>query len=145
MGIFSKDVEAVGIAANNIFKGVESIIDASFTSKEEKATALARLAKLQVESKEEENKQITTRHANDMKSDSKLAKNIRPYTLIFTLGVISLLAGIDGNVGSITIKETYITLFASLLMLQFGFYYGSRGVEKIAEKVSDVFKKRKDK
>jgi hypothetical protein len=37
----------------------------------------------------------------------------------------------DGNFLEFTIKPAYIDLFQALLMLVFGAYFGSRGLEKI--------------
>lgn len=79
--------------------------------------------------------EITARHEADMKSDSWMAKNVRPLTLIYLIAVVSVLALTDGNVGEFAIRSEYITLFTGLLTLVFSFYFGSRGIEKVMETV----------
>ena len=89
--------------------------------------------------------QRTERLKIDMASDSSLSKNIRPGSLAYLLIVVTVLALFDGNIviGSyhFDIKPSYITLFTDLLKLAFAFYFGSRGIEKVAQMVSGVMKK----
>jgi len=66
-----------------------------------------------------------------MSSDEPLAKRVRPYSLIYLLVVVSLLSFTDGNLLSFTVKEVYIELFQSLLLLVFGAYFSARTLEKI--------------
>ena len=79
----------------------------------------------------EQEKGITKRWESDMKSDSRLSKNIRPISLIFlTVCAIALIVadsmGIDFNV-----KETWINLLSTLLVSVYVAYFGSRGAEKV--------------
>ena len=71
-----------------------------------------------------------------MKSDSTLTKMIRPLSVIFTTLVISALAITHGNFGDFVVDESYIVLFKNLLILQYGFYFGSRGIEKVVETIN---------
>jgi len=128
----------------NIFKGgfvkdAGDAIDKIVTSDEERLTLKNELAKITTMHEEKMQEfagkyetELTERHKSDMQSDNQLAKNIRPASLIFLLVVVCILAVTDGNLGEMAIKESYIDLFASLLMVAFGFYFGGRSLEKIS-------------
>ena len=84
----------------------------------------------------------TKRHDADMKSDNWLSKNIRPGSLVYLLVVLTVLSITDGNIqwtfedGAVwkfTINSEYIQLYKALLVMAFGFYFTSRGVEKVAD------------
>jgi hypothetical protein len=74
--------------------------------------------------------EVSKRHESDMKSDNWLSKSIRPLSLIFTTVMVTLFAMTDGNIGGFAIKPEYISLFQSLMLAQYAFYFGSRGMEK---------------
>jgi len=94
-------------------------------------------------------RELTKRMELDMKSDSWLSKNVRPGSLVFLLGVVTVLAVTDGNISfdwtttelgvevvknyTFSIKNEYIELFKALLITAFTFYFGSRGFEKVAK------------
>jgi hypothetical protein len=74
--------------------------------------------------------EITKRWQSDNKSDSSLAKNVRPLSLIFltiSLIVFILLDGFDINFG---VDSGWIDLLKSLLITVYVAYFGSRGAEK---------------
>lgn len=74
--------------------------------------------------------EITKRWESDNKSDSSLAKNVRPLSLIFltiSLIVFILLDGFDINFG---VDSGWIDLLKSLLITVYVAYFGSRGAEK---------------
>ena len=74
--------------------------------------------------------EITKRWESDNKSDSTLAKNVRPLSLIFltiSLIVFILLDGFDINFG---VDSGWIDLLKSLLITVYVAYFGSRGAEK---------------
>ena len=78
-----------------------------------------------------EAQELTKRQQADMASDSWLSKNIRPLSLIalfcaYIMFALMSAAGIDTN-------EQYTMLLGQWGQLAFGFYFGSRGLEKIAE------------
>lgn len=92
-----------------------------------------REAALHEENMEQE---LTERLRLDMKSDSWLSKNIRPMTLIFMTVVVSLLAfsTIFSGVLSaeqISMVKDWIPFFQTVMLTIYGFYFGSRGFEKI--------------
>jgi len=74
--------------------------------------------------------EITKRWESDNKSDSSLAKNVRPLSIIFltiSLIVFILLDGFDINFG---VDSGWIDLLKSLLITVYVAYFGSRGAEK---------------
>jgi hypothetical protein len=87
------------------------------------------LAELQADMNEQNN--ISERWKADLSSDSWLAKNIRPLSLIaifsgyFIFAMMSAF-GMDAN-------EAYVTLLGNWGMLVFGAYFGSRSLEKVAQ------------
>lgn len=127
---------------NKIIDSVGNAVDKLVTSDEERIALKNELisAKLAAEREAKEleldfEKELSSRHALDMKSDDVWSKRIRPGSLIYLLIVVTMLALTDGNIGwgeyLFQIKDSYISLFEGLLMLAFGFYFGSRGVEKV--------------
>ena len=121
-------------------KQIGEAVDSLVTSDEEKMKLKKELVRIQAEAAQEAERiglqyeqELTERHKADMASDAWLPKNIRPLSLVFLLGVVSILAFFDGNVGQFSIKEDYIGLYENLLLLAFGFYFGSRGVEKVVK------------
>lgn len=114
------------------------LVDKLIPDPEAKAKAQLDLAKLAQEGKladiqadVAEQQELTKRHQADMASDSWLSKNIRPMMLIalFTAYVGFAL----GSVFDLDTKTAYVDLLGQWGMLAFGFYFGSRGAEKVAE------------
>jgi len=134
--------------------GVDKIIDSTgkaidsiVTSDEERLRLQNELVAIQVKAKADSEalaantetkleEELTERLKSDMTSDEPLAKKVRPLSLIYLLLVVSLLAVTDGNLSydtwHFTVGAEYIDLFKALLLMVFGFYFGSRGLEKIA-------------
>ena len=106
----------------------------------------AQIRKAEVDLRAETNAQdnVSKRWTADMSSDSKLAKNIRPITLIYLLLVVSFFAFLSG-VSSFTAPDVYIDLFAELLKLAFAAYFVGRSVEKGIEITGKYKQKREDK
>ena len=134
--------------------GVDKIIDSTgkaidsiVTSDEERLKLQNELLSIQLKAKADaealaantETKlegELTERLKSDMSSDEPLAKKVRPGSLVYLLIVVSILAVTDGNLSydtwHFTVGKDYIELFKALLLMVFGFYFGSRGLEKIA-------------
>ncbi len=117
-------------ATKGILQGANDIIDNVVTNKEEKAKLKNELTKILIENANVQEQELSKRLQYDMVSDSWLAKNIRPLSLLFTTLFIFGISLTDGNIGSFTINTTYIDLFKSLLMVQYSFYFGSRALTK---------------
>jgi hypothetical protein len=133
----------------NIFSGgidkvigsVGKVIDDLHTSDEEKLILkdkmideMNRFSEVQLNAIADYDKEITSRHANDMKSDSWLSKNIRPLTLAFlTLSTVLLayLTIFRLPVEKVDLLKPWTTLLTTLDVTAFTFYFGSRGIEKI--------------
>lgn len=94
-----------------------------------------RLAELQADNIEAQ--ELTKRLQADMSADSWLSKNIRPLSLIvvfFAYFLFAMMSAYGHNA-----NETYVSLLGQWGMLIFSFYFGSRGMEKIA----DIWSKKK--
>ena len=79
----------------------------------------------------QEQQELSKRHTADMASDSWLSKNIRPLSLcaLFAAYIMfALMSTFDMDT-----NESYTMLLGQWGQLAFGFYFGSRGLEKIAE------------
>lgn len=72
---------------------------------------------------------VTSRWTADAGTDSWLAKNIRPITLVYILTAYLALAFSDG--AGFKVAEVYVTLLGQWGMLVMGAYFGGRSLEKI--------------
>jgi hypothetical protein len=116
----------------------EKVLDRVLPNPEAKAQALAELAKLEQQGKlaelqadNIENQELTKRQEADMASDSWLSKNIRPLSLValfFAYIIFAIMSAFGINT-----NDNYTMLLGQWGQLAFGFYFGSRGLEKIAE------------
>jgi len=111
-------------------------IDRLVTSDAERIQLKNELVKIQLDSASKADeidleyaKQVTTRHENDMKSDSWLSKNIRPLALTYILVMYSLLSISSGF--SFEVTPSYVELLGNWGMLIMSFYFAGRTVEKI--------------
>lgn len=86
-------------------------------------------AKIDAEVKFQEN--VTERWKADMGSDVKLAKLIRPVTLIALMSMFMITMMIDSmdNV-AFTVKDSYVDLLQILMLTAFGAYFAGRTIEK---------------
>ena len=114
------------------------LIDKLIPDPEQKAKAQLELAKLAQEGKladlqadMTEMQELTKRHQAGMASDSWLAKNIRPVMLIALFSAYIIFA--TASIWDFETKTAYVELLGQWGMLAFSFYFGSRGMEKIAE------------
>ena len=117
--------------AAELVKGVGGVIDNLHTSKEEKLAAEAKIKALIAEHEAKMEQNITDRWAADMKSDSWLAKNIRPATLAFLVISTVLMIFIDAGTINFTVEEKWTDLLQLVLITVIGAYFGGRSAEKI--------------
>jgi hypothetical protein len=80
---------------------------------------------------EVEQTNLTQRMQADMASDSWLAKNIRPLTLIYILVAYLILAILDA--ATLDIADSFVELLGQWGMLVMSFYFGGRTLEKIMD------------
>ena len=78
---------------------------------------------------------VTERWKADMGSDVKLAKLIRPVTLICLMGMFIVTMFIDSmdNV-AFNVKDSYVSLLELLMLTAFGAYFAGRTIEKKSKK-----------
>ena len=116
----------------------EKLIDRLIPDPAAKADAQVKLMEMaqkgelaQIEADMREQEELTKRHTADMSSDSWLSKNIRPMALIAIFAAYFLFAMMSAF--GHNANENYVALLGQWGMLIFSFYFGSRGMEKIAE------------
>lgn len=143
MGFSLSDIFSSG--ASTLVSTLGEAIDKVVTSDEERlnmknqAAIIAGevMSKTQAAAMREEEER-TTRHTADMKSDSWLSKNIRPGILLFlTVSTVLMVAFACFSSSISTDKLPMIQALLSgvlmpLLLSAFGFYFTSRGAEKMA-------------
>jgi len=117
--------------ATELVKGVGGIIDNLHTSKEEKLAAELKIKQLVSDYEIEMEKQITSRWEADMKSDSWLAKNIRPLVLAFLVVSTVLMIFIDAGTIKFIVEPKWTDLLQLVLITVIGAYFGGRSLEKI--------------
>ena len=122
-----------GGAGGSIAEKISGIIDKHTFSKVEKAQFEKEMEQIFIKAELDLEKEITSRHANDMASDSWLSKNIRPMLTIFSLILYTLFAVMDGNIGEFNIANQYVDLLGQIVIMSLGFYFTSRGIEKTAK------------
>ncbi|HEY9122845.1 MAG TPA: hypothetical protein VIO15_00795 [Bacteroidales bacterium] len=116
--------------ATGLIKAVGEAIDRNVTNQGEKLALYNELQKILNENE----KELTARHAADMASDSWLSKNVRPLTLI-TLLLLYLLFALFDAINAVHIAKAYIDMLEELTMLVMAFYFGSRGIEKVSRNI----------
>ena len=111
------------------------VLDKFIPDPEAKAKAQKELLQMQQEGKlaelnadNIEAQEITKRQQADMGSDSWLSKNIRPLSLIALFFAYIIFAVMSAF--GINTNDNYTMLLGQWGQLAFGFYFGSRGLEK---------------
>ena len=116
-------------------------------TEEQKAQFAAKEAEMQVaiagmlaQLGQSQEAELTKRLQADMASDSWLSKNIRPLVLVFLLVMYTIFAGI--SIGDNDINPIYADMLQDMLMAAFGFYFVSRGIEKVTDKIAAAWGKK---
>ena len=112
---------------------VSNILEAIGGSKELTAVEKEMLVK-ELEQDVIEMQEVTKRWESDMSSDSWLSKNIRPLSLAFLTISLFIYIILDSSLDNFKVDTEWVSLLGNLLMLVYGAYYGSRGLEKIRKK-----------
>lgn len=74
---------------------------------------------------------VTERWKADMNSDVKLAKYIRPVTLICLMAMFMVTMVLDSlDYLPFNVKESYVSLLEILMLTAFGAYFAGRTIEK---------------
>lgn len=136
-------------ATAKIVDSVGQAIDRNVTTDHERLQielkvqeVLAGLQEQVIKANELEQQEITKRLEADMHSDSWLSKNVRPMALVFlTLAVTAIAVwtlsedyAIDSPM--VDVLGIWVDLFTAVMLAVYGFYFGSRGLEKITTALS---------
>lgn len=78
---------------------------------------------------------ISTRWTADMSSDSWLAKNVRPLSLVVVFGAYFIFA--TGSAFGFNVNQAYVELLGQWGMLIMSAYFGGRTLEKIMDRKKD--------
>jgi hypothetical protein len=137
----------VSAGASSLVDSIGNAIDRNITSDEERLKIEAAVQKelnhlqaliLQANSLEQE--QLTKRLQSDNRSDNWLSKNIRPLSLIFVTAIVSgvFIGTVFGELDESQVEalQMWIDLWTAVMMTMFGFYFGSRGLEKISDAIA---------
>ncbi len=127
MGVF----DAITSGATGLIKAVGEAIDRNVTNQGEKLALYNELQKIL----NEQERELSARHAADMASDSWLSKNVRPLTLI-TLLLLYLIFALLDAINIMHVSSAYINMLEELTMLVMAFYFGSRGIEKVSRNIT---------
>lgn len=133
MGFFSNLFSS---SASTLVDSVGKAIDDNVTSDEErlqlrnalttiKEDALIKAKELELEA----DKEITKRWTSD--NEHLITRLVRPVAYGWILILFSALVLTDGNFGEFTIREAYIPVIETLMLVMTGAYFASRGLEKI--------------
>lgn len=133
-----------------LFKTASNLIDNLHTSEEEKLNAKRALEeqfqsfkKTQLDAQAAYDAEITKRHSSDMMSDNWLSKSARPvvlWVLTATLILFAVATTFWLPATQTAILKAWLPILGSLVGLVYTFYFGSRGMEKVA----DIRKPRKE-
>jgi len=75
--------------------------------------------------------EVSTRWRSDLKSDSRLAKNVRPIVLLSCLAFLFLVILLDAfDALNFTLSDSWLNLLEVLVFTVFGAYFAGRTVEK---------------
>ena len=75
---------------------------------------------------------VSARWAADMSSDVKLAKLIRPLTLLALMSMFMLTMVFDSvDTLPFNVKDSYVSLLEILMLTAFGAYFAGRTIEKV--------------
>jgi|TARA_R100000231_G_C5306367_1_gene159097 hypothetical protein len=127
--LFSKLFGGAGL---DIADKIGGLVDKFVRTKDEKAEFEKQMTQVFMQHELDLEKEISARHKADMSSDSWLSKNIRPMITLFSLAIYTIFALLDGNVGSFNLQNQYVDLMGQILSYALGFYFTSRGLEKIS-------------
>lgn len=123
----------VNPALGNLIEGVTTPAEAlaEITKANIPTDDKIRLQTVMIEAQQAEEAELTKRHQADAMSDSWLSKNVRPWTLIWCIGIFSL-AGILDSIETIPfhINDGWNVTFRQIMTSVIGFYFGGRTIEK---------------
>ena len=120
----------LSLLSGSLIKDVGNVLDNLTTSKEEIGKVKNEIQKLMLDAEAKMQKEVSSRWAVDMASDSWLSKNVRPMTLIFLVVSTVLLVIIDAGFIDFEVKDNWVGLLELVLITVIGAYFGGRTFEK---------------
>ena len=116
--------------SGGVIKEVGNVIDKLTTTEEERLEVKKQIQQILEDADSKAQEEVSRRWEADMKSDSFLSKNIRPFILIYLTVIFTSLAFFDGNIGEFALAKEYIPIFQTLLVTVYGAYFVGRTWEK---------------
>ncbi len=116
--------------SGGVIKEIGVVIDNLTTTEEEKLEIKKQVQQILEDADTKAQVEVSKRWEADMKSDSFLSKNIRPFILIYLTVIFTSLAFFDGNIGEFALAKEYIPIFQTLLVTVYGAYFVGRTWEK---------------
>ena len=116
--------------SGGVIKEIGNVIDKLTTTDEERLEVKKQIQQILEDADAKAQVEVSKRWEADMKSDSFLSKNIRPFILIYLTVIFTSLAFFDGNIGEFGLAKEYIPIFQTLLVTVYGAYFVGRTWEK---------------
>ena len=116
--------------SGGVIKEIGNVIDKLTTTEEERLEVKKQIKQILEDADTKAQVEVSKRWEADMKSDSFLSKNIRPFILIYLTVIFTSLAFFDGNIGEFGLAKEYIPIFQTLLVTVYGAYFVGRTWEK---------------
>jgi hypothetical protein len=116
--------------SGGVIKEIGNFIDKLTTTDEERLEVKKQIQQILEDADTKAQLEVSKRWEADMKSDSFLSKNIRPFILIYLTVIFTSLAFFDGNIGEFGLAKEYIPIFQTLLVTVYGAYFVGRTWEK---------------
>jgi len=132
LGIQGKAIAPELLKAAGELTGIESLenLGKMISGDKELSQIDKELLLLELEADILEQEGITRRWESDMNSDNKLSKNVRPISLISLTAMLGIFMMLD-SAEIVVVKEMWVDLLSTLLVIVFGGYFGARTVEKV--------------
>mgnify|MGYP006087970797 FL=1 len=116
--------------SGGVIKEIGNVIDKLTTTDEERLEVKKQIQQILEDADTKAQLEVSKRWEADMKSDSFLSKNIRPFILIYLTVIFTSLAFFDGNIGEFALAKEYIPIFQTLLVTVYGAYFVGSTWEK---------------
>ena len=114
-------------------KGLLGLVKNLVTDDKEMSEQQKAMAMHLIKMDEEEAEAVTRRWEADAKSDNKITKIARPVIVLYLTFIMSVYIVLD-SVGVFSVDDQWVKLIETLLVTVYVAYFGSRGVEKYAQK-----------
>jgi len=122
-----------------VVKELGDAIDKNITSDEERLKLKKDIKKIEESSKQKEREYLNKRLELETKrmnidKEHVITRLVRPIALLMTTLFFGFIMLADGNFENFTIREEYISIIQTVWISMVGFYFTSRGLEKISRR-----------